>query len=167
MLNIVEKSCAQKDYSFSPQALQRLRLFTVMALIGFPTFSVLEMFNLLDGFSKPVHFILTLALLMSFVPLVGNRIYNHFSRSGGRLDEREKEAVERAMSFSYRAVIITLIVSIIIGLALTYLLGASIRMPVFTIAAVAMIAMNIAFLLMFLPIAHIAWTQKPLPAESE
>lgn len=55
MVGLLTKQCEVKDYSLTPKALKRLRLYSMFALIGFPIFSVVELFGLLDGLNKPFH----------------------------------------------------------------------------------------------------------------
>lgn len=164
-MSVLTKECGARDYSLTPKALSKLRLYSVLALTGFPLFSILEIFNVLDGLGKPLHLIIITVLLISSIPLTGDRIYNRLSRHKGRLDEREREAMGKAQMFSYKFILVSLIASIAIGLTLLGVLGIDFRTPYVTIAGVAMVALNIALITLFLPITYIAWTQKPLPLE--
>lgn len=165
MTSLVTTSCNEKDHSLSPKSLKKLRLFSAMALVGFPLFSIVGMWDWLDDFSKPVQFFVSLFLLMSFLPLVSNRIYNRLSRNKGRLDEREREAIRQAEAFSYRAIIILLLAAITLGLGLSGVSGVEIKTPYISIGLAAITLMNILFVMLFLPITYIAWTQKPLADE--
>lgn len=165
MANILAKHCVEKDYALTSTALKRLRLFSALGLIGFPIFSIVEMLGLLDGLSKPLHFVITIGLLMSFLPLVSDRIYNRLSRYKGKLDEREKEAIRKAKAFSYKFIMLSFIVSIALGLTTLALLGVDFRTPYITVAAAALVTMNIALIMLFLPITYIAWTETPLADE--
>jgi len=165
MANILAKHCVEKDYALTSKALMKLRIFTALALIGFPTFSTVELLDLLDGLNKPLHFIVTTGLLMSFLPLASDRIYNRLSRYKGKLDEREKEAMREAKAFAYKFITLFFIVSIALGLTTLAVLGVDFRTPYITVAAAALVVMNIALMMLFLPITYIAWTQKPLADE--
>lgn len=162
MTNLVTKACEERDYSLSPKSLRKLRLFSAMALIGFPLFSIIGMWDWLDDFSKPIQFIVSLFLLMSFLPLVSDRIYNRLTRHNGRLDERERETMRQAQAFSYRAIIMALLIAIFVGLVFLGLSGAQFKTPYISIGLAAISLMNIVFVMLFLPITYIAWTQKSL-----
>lgn len=120
---------------------------------------------MLDGFSKPVHLVISTLLLMSSIPLFSDRIFNHLNRNYAKLDEREREVVRKAKAFAYKWVLIGLIVSIAIGMSLLGIIGVKFKTPYVDFATMSLIAMNIAFFMLFLPITYIAWTQKPLLSE--
>jgi uncharacterized membrane protein len=165
MVDMSTANCVNKDYSLTPEAMKRLRFYSAMAVIGFPIFSVVGMWDWLDDFNKPIQFIVSLLLLMSFLPLVSNRIYNRLSRHQGRLDEREKDTMRRAQAFSYKFIVILLLILILVGLASLGLMDLDFRTPYFSVSIIAITAMNLVFIMLFLPITYIAWTEKPLDDE--
>lgn len=165
MVNLISKDCGNRDYSLTQKSLTRLRVFTVMALTGFPIFSLTGMLDILDQLSKPVEFVITLALLLSFIPLTGDRIYNRLSRHKGKLDERERTAMQEARVFSYKTVFGLLLLSVIVGLSYIGLSEANLKAVSISPAWILISIMNLLFLMLFLPITYIAWTAKPLPDE--
>ncbi len=165
MVSLSVKKCRQNNYALTPRALKRLRLFSILALTGFPLFCIIEMFNLSDGFNKPLNAIIMTLLLASCIPLSGDRIYNRLYGRNRYLDERERETIQNAKNFSYKAVLIGHIFAIIVGLIVFTALGYDFQTPFFTIAGVILTLMNVAIFMLFLPITYIAWTQKPLPTE--
>ncbi len=165
MVDMLAKNCRKSDYALTPKALKRLRLFSVMALTGFPVFCIIEMFNLSDGFSKPLNAIIMTLLLASCIPLSGDRIYNRLYGRNRSLDEREKETMQKAKNFSYKAVLIGHIFAIVAGLILFTVLGRDFQTPYFSIAGIILTLMNVAIFMLFLPITYIAWTQKPIVFE--
>jgi len=162
MTPLVTVACQDPDYSLTRKSLRKLRVFSAMTLIGFPLFSIVGMWDWLDDFTKPVQFVVSLFLLMSFLPLVSDRIYNRLNRHKGRLDEREKETMRQAQAFSYKAIVIILLAAIIMGLGLSGLFGVEFKAPYISIGLAAITLMNIVFVMLFLPITYVAWTQKPL-----
>lgn len=165
MARTLSQKCHQTEYSMTPWELKKLRLFTLLALTGFPLFSILGMYDVFDAWSRPTRLIVTSILLMSYIPLVSNRIFNRLGNRHKCLDEREREAMTHAKAFAYKFGLIVLIVAIAVGLSLFAVLGVDFKTPTLTIAGLFMTAMNVAFILLFLPITYIAWTQKPLGPE--
>lgn len=165
MANTLSQNCRRTEYFMSPWELKKLRVFTLLALTGFPLFSVLGMYDVFDDWTRPTRLIVTTILLMSYIPLVSNRIFNRLGNRHKYLDEREREAMIHAKAFAYKFGLIGLITFIAVGLSLLAVLGVDFKTPAVTIAGLFMTAMNIAFILLFLPITYIAWTQKPLDPE--
>lgn len=162
---VVKAECKDRDYSLTQSALTRLRIFSAMALVGFPIFSITGMLDILEQLSKPVEFVITLVLLLSFLPLTSDRIYNRLTRHRGKLDERERQATREAQVFSYHAIFVLFIASIIIGLSFVGLSELQLKSSSVSVGWIALTAMNVVFLMLFLPITYIAWTAKPLADE--
>lgn len=162
MAGLIRKNCAPNDYTLTPKALKRLRLVTAIALIGFPSFCIIEMLGLLDSTPKALHLFITTLLLMSAIPLSSDRIFYRLSHLHCRLDERERETVIKAKAFSYKIVLIGFALTAALSVLALWVSGAEARAPLVNPATAILLVMNVMFFMVFLPITHIAWTQKPI-----
>ncbi len=165
MLNSLYKNCADGGQSLTPRALQRLKVFSLLAVIGFPLFMLIATFDLTEGLPSFLKGLIDGFLLASSAPLIMNGFYTQMSKCNAKLDEWELAQKRKAEAFTYRFIIVFFITSVPIALIFMVAFGLDMNDLMFSLGNVLSIIMSAAIIALFLPISYIVWTQKPLPLE--
>jgi heme exporter protein D len=161
----MKKTCQQSEGTMSASNLMKMRAFTVVGLLGFPIFCVVEALELLDPLNRWVRSAIWAALLMSYMPMVTNQLNKKLSQKNRNLDEWEKELKRKARSASNHLAIIGLF-ALMAGIgAYCFFTQTDLNTVTFSYAHMLLILMNFVYFLLFLPSAYVAWTQKPLPED--
>ena len=149
------------EKTLQPEALKRLRMISIPALLAVPLLTIFKTVEL----SGILHGLILTLLTVSFLCLIllsFSKIMNTFTRMNKNLDEWEIKNKQAAESFAYRVLLFGLMIALIVS-ALEIWLG------VFNIHAVTIegkyvgiIIMNLLAIFAFLPASYAAWTLKPL-----
>ena len=146
-----------QEGDLSHSALGWARLYSILALVYLPLVSILHLAwpeIILNG----VKWWIILGALVSFLPFGFLPITTIFTRSSNRLDEWERQAKQKAEAFTYRWLRNAMLVLIITFVLFREFAG----IEVLSLDVTKLVLGNLIMLALFLPAAHIVWTQQPL-----
>ena len=148
------------EKSLRPSAIYRLRFFATLFLIAIPAFALVKFTSLLSGLGNSFEMAVNILFIGSLIPLAFSRMANMMIFTDKRLDEWEIRVKKRAEAFGYRCLLFS-IMGMFLALALL-IKNEALATRDFTYLEVLFLPALIYFYMVALPIAYVAWTQKPL-----